>query len=214
VADDYLDENEHTLLERSGMSGAQPTRSDAVDLFWSGLENSVIISRPLITPWLDAHTRYQQGDDPYAMDGDLRRPFAVVAIPDYPLDIIGARALVEIISYFEDAIEGDLPFYTYSAKLFGSATSPGNLNDEDWDFGTEVASVAVSDLGGTEIIDFDHGALERGANFYIQQQGKNTRPDRLKTSNWYDPPEPSHSADVISHFVLEALFLKLNFQYQ
>ncbi|KPJ62763.1 MAG: hypothetical protein AMS15_02930 [Planctomycetes bacterium DG_23] len=213
-ADDYLDENEHTLLQKSGMSGPQATRSDAVDEFWSSLQDSIIISRPLITPWLYAHTRYQQGTDPYGMDGDLRRSFAVVSIPTYPFDIVDARALVEISSYYEDAIDGDIPFNSYSARLFGSTTSPGTLNDGDWNFGAEVASVGVTDLGGTEIIDFDHSALEQGANFFIQQQGKNTRPDRLKTANWYKPPETFHSADAVSHFVVEELFLKLGFQYQ
>ena len=214
LADDYEDENYHSILEKGGGSGRQATRSEAVDEFWSSLLQSGISSRPTVTPLLHVHFRYRENTDPYAMDGDLRRAFAVVNIPDYPVDIMDAKALVEITSNFEDAIDGNQPFNSYAAKLFGSTTSPGILGEGDWAFGAEVASVNVNDLGGTEIIAFDHAALEEGANFYIQERGKDTCPNRLKTANWYKPPEPSYAGDGVSHLILDVLFLKLNFEYK
>ncbi len=214
LAYNYEDENGHSILQTSALSGPQSTRGEAVDEFWSNLEESVIYSRPLIPPLFDANFRYLEDTDPFAMDGDLRRAFVVAAIPDFPLDIVDAKALVEITSYFEDAIDGKQPFNSYAAKLFGSTTSPGTLDEDDWDFGVGVASVEVSDLGGTEIIDFVHILLQKGANFYMQERGKNTRPNRLKTANWYDPPDPSHSGDAVSDLLLHALFLKLNFDYK
>lgn len=214
-ADDYEDENGYSILQKSALSGPQSTRGDAVDEFWSNLEDSsVIYPRPVIPPLFDANFRYLEDTDPFAMDGDLRRAFVVVAIPGFSLDIVDAKALVEFTSYFEDAIDGKQPFNSYAAKLLGSATSPGILNEDDWDFGVEVASVEVNDLGGTEIIDFAHTLLQKGANFYMQERGKNTSPNCLKTANWYEPPDPSHSGDAVSDLLLHALFLKLNFDYK
>ena len=216
----YEDGNGNCELYKDQEGDWKATRSEAVDTWWTDLQAATI------TPYDGSLWQFRiqyKYNTSYKMTqmfvpGNLIRVFRKVTIPDYPKTIIDAKAKAGIASYYTD-FEGGEPvwkaFASYAAKLFGSATSPGILGSEDWDFGTEKASTTVDsvyhDQEDIRIIDFDHSDIQLNADYYIREQSKLTRPDNIKTADWTGGSGENMGGTRITVY---SLLLKLNFAYQ